>query len=503
MDSIFRQILTSRVYDVAIQTPLDFAKRISNDTGANVFLKREDLQPVFSFKIRGAYQKISSLNDAEKSKGIICASAGNHAQGVALSAKSLNIQSTVVMPATTPSIKVEAVKSYGAQVILQGDSYSDAADHAYQLAEKSGQVFIHPFNDDQVIAGQGTIGLELIRQLPDIDSVYVPVGGGGLISGIAVFLKTVLPTVKVIGVQPLDSDAMAQSVELNRRIQLSQVGIFADGVAVKQVGDLTFSLAKSYVDEFVRVSTDEIASAIKEIYQETRAIMEPAGALAVAGIIHHSKQVSIVGKKIVAINSGANMNFDRLSFVAERALTGEKREALYSVTIPERPGSLRYFCDSCIGNRNITEFNYRLMPGEKAHIFVGIGIDSDKDIEQFQSLLISKGFPCENLTNNELAKTHIRHMVGGRRPTSDHNSERIFRFEFPERPGALANLLNSMSTSWNISLFHYRMHGGDFGLVLIGFDIAKTDHSKFDDYLTQLNYKYIEETENVAYTMFL
>lgn len=501
MQDIFRKILTSRVYEAAIETPLDHAVRLSAELDNDIYLKREDLQPVFSFKIRGAYQKIVSLSEEEKRRGVICASAGNHAQGVALSAQRLRIQATVVMPATTPGIKVNAVKSYGATVVLIGDSYSDAAEHATKLAAESGAVFIHPFDDDDVIAGQGTIGHELLRQMPDLNAVFVPVGGGGLISGIGLFLKTVLPEVKIIGVQSEDSDAMKRSVEADRRIRLDTVGIFADGVAVKEVGLRTFELARRYTDEFITVSTDEIASAIKAIYQETRSIVEPAGALAVAGLRKYVHNRSISRQRLIAINSGANMNFDRLRFVAERAMTGERREALYAVTIPEKPGSLKRFCDSFVGDRNITEFNYRLMSGEQAHIFVGIAVHSSTEADRFGQSLIDGGFPCLNLTDNELAKTHIRHMVGGRRPPGPR--ELLFRFEFPERPGALAQLLNSMSGSWNISLFHYRMHGGDFGRVLIGFEIDEADDEAFYAYLKNLNYSFIEETQNPAYRLFL
>lgn len=501
MQEIFRKILTSRVYEAAIETPLDHAVRLRGELDNDIYLKREDLQPVFSFKIRGAYQKIVSLTEEEKRRGVICASAGNHAQGVALSAQRLRIQATVVMPATTPGIKVNAVKGYGATVVLIGDSYSDAADHATKLAAESGAVFIHPFDDDDVIAGQGTIGHELLRQMPDLNAVFVPVGGGGLISGIGLFLKAVLPEVKIIGVQSEDSDAMKRSVEADRRIRLDTVGIFADGVAVKEVGLRTFELARRYTDEFITVSTDEIASAIKAIYQETRSIVEPAGALAVAGLRKYVQNRGVSRQRLIAINSGANMNFDRLRFVAERAMTGERREALYAVTIPEKAGSLKRFCDTFVGNRNITEFNYRLMSGEQAHIFVGIAVHSSTEADQFGQSLIDGGFPCLNLTDNELAKTHIRHMVGGRRPPGPR--ELLFRFEFPERPGALAQLLNSMSGSWNISLFHYRMHGGDFGRVLIGFEIDEADDDAFYAYLKNLNYSFIEETQNPAYRLFL
>ncbi len=501
MQDIFRKILTSRIYEVAIESPLDRAIRLSAELNNDIYLKREDLQPVFSFKIRGAYQKMASLKPDERQRGVICASAGNHAQGVAFSAQKLGIQATVVMPVTTPAIKVQAVKGYGATVVLVGDSYSDAADHAARMVQETGALFIHPFDDDEVIAGQGTIGHELLRQRPDLDAVFVPVGGGGLISGIGLFLKSVLRDVKIIGVQSEDSDAMKRSLNEGRRVRLADVGIFADGVAVKEVGARTFELAKQFTDDFVTVSTDEIASAIKAIYQETRSIVEPAGALAVAGLRRYVAAHGITGQRLVAINSGANMNFDRLRFVAERAITGERREALYAVTIPEQPGALKHFCNTHIGNRNITEFNYRLMSGNQAHIFVGIAIQSITEAEQFSRQLNDGGFPCLNLTDNELAKTHIRHMVGGRRPPGPR--ELLFRFTFPERPGALARLLNSMSASWNISLFHYRMHGGDFGRVLIGFEIDEADDSTFYAYLTSLNYPFVEETQNPAYRLFL
>lgn len=505
MESIFRDILTSRVYDVAIQSPLDSAPRLSAQLHNLVHLKREDLQPIFSFKLRGAYQKIVSLTEEERRRGVICASAGNHAQGVALSSKSLGIDALIVMPATTPSIKVQAVENLQAKVLLHGDSYSDAAEQAQRLAQETGRVFIHPFDDPSVIAGQGTIGHELIRQLPSMDAVFVPIGGGGLIAGIALFIKTLVPRIKIIGVQSEDSDAMLQSIRAGNRVRLDSVGIFADGVAVKYVGELTFDLTRRYVDEILTVTIDEISSAIKSIYEDTRSIVEPAGALGLAGLKHYVRERSIQGQNLVAICSGANMNFDRLRFVAERTMTGEKSEGLYAVTIPERPGALKDFCDRFVGARNITEFNYRLMEGSQAHIFVGIGISSPDERSAFHDSLLAGGYACVDLTENELAKTHIRHMVGGRRPASTDgpHSELLVRFEFPERPGALARLLNSMSENWNISLFHYRMHGGDFGRVLIGFEILDDDIECFRDYLKTINYYHVDETENAAYQLFL
>lgn len=501
MDDLLKHILQARVYDAAERTPLDEAENLSAALGNRVLLKREDLQPCFSFKIRGAYNRIHHLSPKEKAKGVICASAGNHAQGVALSAKVMNIPAVVVMPRTTPEIKVRSVKKLGAEVVLEGDSYSEAADHCQRLVRESGLSFIHPFDDPLVIAGQGTIGRELMEQCPDLDIVFAPVGGGGLIGGIAAYLKTLRPEVRVIGVEPEDSDAMARSLEAGERVQLDEVGLFADGVAVKQVGVLSFDLVRRYVDEVITVTTDEICSAIKTIYEDTRSIMEPAGALGVAGLRRYLEQNPTSGATLAAVNSGANMNFDRLQFVTERSRTGEKREALIAVTVPEKPGALRHFCEQIVGDRPITEFNYRLFGRDEAHIFVGIAVRNESEKIAFEKRLAGEGYLALDLTGNELAKTHIRHMVGGRSP--DTRNEVLYRFQFPERPRALMEFLLAMSESWNISLFHYRMHGGDFGRVLVGFEIPEGDAQSFQQFLKKLNYAYQEETQNPAYGMFL
>jgi len=501
MEELFKRILTSRVYDVATRSPLDYAKNLSQQLGNTILLKREDLQPVFSFKLRGAYNKIVHLSEQEKQAGVICASAGNHAQGVALAAEKLGINATIVMPVTTPLIKVRAVQQFGGEVILWGDSYSEAADYCAQLVAESGKTYIHPFDDALVIAGQGTIAHELLQDCPDVDYIFVPIGGGGLIAGIAAFIKQLKPETKIIGVEPYDSDAMRQSILQGERVVLPNVGIFADGVAVKQVGELTYELTKKYVDDFITVVTDETCSAIKSIYEDTRSIVEPAGALAVAGLKKYCIEKGITGKKMVAINSGANMNFTRLQFVAERTLTGEKSEALFAVKIPEKAGALKYFCETIVGDKNITEFNYRLRGTEDAHIFLGININQPQERAHIEQELEKHDFKCWDLTDNELAKSHIRHMVGGSSPSSQN--EVLYRFQFPERPQALSHFLNSMTEHWNISLFHYRMHGGDFGRVLIGLEIPPEEKQEFQRFLEKLNYKYHEESDNPAYRLFL
>lgn len=494
-------MITSKVYETAIQTPLEFAKNLSLRYRNNVYLKREDLQPVFSFKLRGAYNKISKLSKSEQEQGLIASSAGNHAQGVAYSARHLGLSALIIMPRTTPKIKVNAVLQLGAEVELAGDNYSETVEYCNKRIQETGRVFIPPYDDIDIITGQGTIGHELLLQLSDLNIVLVPVGGGGLISGIAAFIKQLKPEVKIIGVEPTDSNAMTKSLQNGERVYLNQVGIFADGVAVKQVGELTFELCKQYVDDMVNVTTDEISFAIKSIYEDTRSIMEPAGALAVAGLRKYVKQNKISGQNIVAINSGANMNFDRLQFVAELTGTGSHHEGIYAVTIPEKPGSLRHFCEKMLGDKNITEFNYRYTPGEEAHIFVGLEIGSETERFNFCKEIENRGFPCLDLTDNELAKIHIRHMVGGR---SVHTrNESLYRFQFPERPGALSHFLNSLPATWNISLFHYRMHGGDFGRVLIGLDIPQEEKSDFQEFVDRLNYNYIDESENPAYYLFL
>ncbi|MBN2643867.1 MAG: threonine ammonia-lyase, biosynthetic [Desulfuromonadaceae bacterium] len=502
MQAMLKRILTSRVYDVARETPLERAPGLSEKIGNQVWLKREDLQPVFSFKLRGAYNRIAQLSAEERERGIMAASAGNHAQGVAFSARYLGIRAVIVMPATTPAIKVAAVKSYGAEVVLHGDNYSEAAQHCAELLQHNGMVFIHPFDDEAVIAGQGTIADEILRQSSGrLDAIFVPVGGGGLIAGIAAYIKAVCPEVKIIGVEPEDSCAMARSLECGQRIELDSVGIFADGVAVRQVGKRTFHYCQQYVDDMVLVNTDEICSGIKTIYQETRSIVEPAGALAVAGLQKYALQHGVQDQHLVAVNSGANMNFDRLRFVAERTQIGEKREALFAVSIPERPGALRHFCTSLVGERNITEFNYRLAEREKAQIFVGITIRNEQERGAFLAQLQQQGYDCVDLTDNDLAKTHIRYMVGGR--SEQATQERLYRFWFPERPGALVRFLAALGAEWNISLFHYRDQGGDFGRVLVGLEVPEAESSRVSSVLDQLGYYYIDESANSAYRLFL
>ena len=501
MDHFFKQAFSSRVYEVALHTPLEPAEFLSARLNNRVFLKREDKQPVRSFKIRGAYNKIAHLNLEERKRGLICASAGNHAQGVAYSAQRLGIPATVVMPITTPEIKVRAVKAYGAEVILFGDSYSEAAEHCNRIRAERGATYIPPFDDLHVIAGQGTIGIELLQDCPQMNIVFVCIGGGGLISGIASVIKSIRPETLVIGVEPDDSDAMKRSLEAGKRVVLNEVGVFADGVAVKQVGVLTFELARRFVDEVILVSTDETCAAIRDIYEDTRAIMEPAGALAVAGMTKYVQERGISNSNLIAITSGANMNFQRLQFVAERILTGSHEEALFAVDLAERPGALREFCASIIGDKPITEFNYRLSDRQRATIFVGLGLCEEEDRQSLCQRMTERGFGYFDLTDNNLATTHIRHMVGGK--ASLAKNEKIFRVWFPERRGALAEFLSKMSPSWNISLFHYRYHGSDFGRVLIGFEIGDAEDDELKGFLKSLNYPYQEETDNPAYRLFL
>ncbi|PIE61435.1 MAG: threonine ammonia-lyase, biosynthetic [Desulfobacterales bacterium] len=502
MEQIIRNILTSRVYEAAIETPLDEARTLSEKLNNTILLKREDQQPVFSFKLRGAYNKMANLSPEEKVRGVIAASAGNHAQGVAFSAACLKSRALIVMPLTTPEIKVEAVKRFNGEVVLHGDNYSDAAEYARDLIQKTGMTFIHPFDDDLVIAGQGTVADEILRQNPGrLDGVFVPVGGGGLIAGMASYIKALRPEIRVIGVEPEDSDAMAQSLEAGRRISLSSVGIFADGVAVREVGEKTFSICQDHVDEIIRVNTDELCSGIKAVYRATRSIAEPAGALGMTGLLKYVRKNKCQGQTLVAVNSGANMNFERLRYVAERTMTGEQQEALFAVTIPETPGSLKRFCHDLVGDRNITEFNYRLSDRSRAHIFVGISIGSRKERRYFSEKLTQAGYENMDITDNELAKTHIRYMVGGR--SSQVKNERLFRFWFPETPGALVRFLDTTGGHRNISLFHYRLQGGDFGRVLIGLEFPEGHDSNFDARLHKLGYTYFEETENPAYHRFL
>jgi threonine dehydratase len=501
MDTILRAILTSRVYEVANETTLDVAPRLSKRVENTVWLKREDQQPVFSFKIRGAYNRIARLTQAERSAGVITASAGNHAQGVALSAKHLGIRAVIVMPKTTPDIKVHAVRALDAEVVLVGDHYSEAQAHCDKLVEERGLTFVHAFDDPLVIAGQGTIADEIVRRHPrDLAAIFVPIGGGGLIAGIAAYVKSVVPEVQVIGVEPVDSDAMSRALKAGKPVSLENPGLFADGVAVRQVGRHTFPIVQSTVSEIVTVSNDEICAAIKDIFDDTRTIVEPAGALAVAGMKTYIGRTGQREKHFVALLSGANMNFDRLRFVAERAELGESREALFAVTIPERPGSFRQFC-AVLGRRVITEFNYRLNDRARAEIFVGLSVGSREDAMHVKAELLRQGYETTDLTDNELAKLHVRYMVGGH--ARDVQRERLCRFEFPERPGALQQFLDTLGGKWNISLFHYRNHGSDFGRVLAALEVPPDEDQAFERFLTDLGYQFQVEDANDAYNRFL
>ena len=501
MDNLLREILASRVYEVVNETALDVAPRLSRRLENDVLLKREDTQPIFSFKIRGAYNRIARLTPEERSRGVIAASAGNHAQGVAFSARRLGIRAVIVMPRTTPEIKVDAVKALGAEVVLVGDRYAEAQQHAERLAGETGLVFVHPFDDPLVIAGQGTVAVELLRQAPaDLSAVFVPVGGGGLIAGIASYVKALRPDIDVFGVEPFEADAMACSIEAGRRVRLDDVGIFVDGVAVQQVGAHTFPIAQAAVTEVLRVSNDEVCAAIKDIFDDTRTIVEPAGALALAGLKSYVMARGVRGRRLAAVLSGANMNFDRLRFVAERAELGEGREALLAVTIPERPGAFRAFC-AALGACVVTEFNYRLSGRDQAEIFVGIATATRHDGEQLAAQLRQQGYETADLSGNEMAKLHVRHMVGGRTPHV--GAERLCRFEFPERPGALMQFLDTLGGRWNISLFHYRNHGADFGRVLAAFEVPDSERGAFDAFLSGLGYHYILEEGNEAYGRFL
>ncbi|WP_215782299.1 threonine ammonia-lyase, biosynthetic [Paludibacterium sp. B53371] len=495
------RILTARVYDVAVETPLEEAPNLSRRCSNRILLKREDLQPVFSFKIRGAYNKMSRLTAEELARGVITASAGNHAQGVALSAQRLGCKATIVMPVTTPQIKIDSVLRRGGQVVLHGDSFSDAYQHAVQLEKQTGATYIPPFDDPDVIAGQGTVGMEILRQHPGhIDAVFVAIGGGGLAAGVASYIKRLKPEIRVIGVQPVDSDAMNQSIRQGERVELKDVGLFADGVAVKLVGQETFRLCRELLDEIILVDTDAICAAIKDIFEDTRSIAEPAGALAVAGAKAYIEREGVSNQTLVAINCGANMNFDRLRHVSERSELGERREAILAVAIPEKPGSFKQFC-SLVGTRNITEFNYRYADTQLAHVFVGIQISKREDVTQLLGELSAAGLEGLDLTDNELAKLHIRHLVGGHAPSL--RDERVVHFEFPERPGALMRFLEAMRTDWNISLFHYRNHGADYGRVLVGIQVPVSDNVAFQQFLDQLGYPYVDETDNPAYKLFL
>jgi threonine dehydratase len=495
-------IREARVYDVAEETPLDLAKNLSRRLRNRVLMKREDLQPVFSFKLRGAYNKIAQMSDEELGNGVICSSAGNHAQGVALAARRRGVPAVIVMPITTPSIKTDAVAALGGQVVLFGDTYDDAYGHALELARDRKLVFIHPFDDPLVIAGQGTIGKEILDQADeDIDILFVPVGGGGLIAGIAAWVRQVRPEIRIVGVEPDDSDAMRQSLAAGRPVTLDHVGIFADGVAVRRVGDETFRLCRELVDEVITVDTDQTCAAIRDIFEDTRSIVEPAGGLAIAGAKKYVAEHGLEGKTLVTLSCGANVNFDRLRHIAERAAVGEQAEMLLAAEIPEEPGSFKRFCEA-VGRRGITEFNYRYADEAKAHIFVGIQLRRGmKERRELLEQLRTAGFPVEDLSDNEMAKLHVRHMVGGRAPGV--RNERLFRFEFPERPGALLDFLNAIGTDWNISLFHYRNHGSDYGRILAGIDVPPGDMDELESHLAELGYPHWEESDNPAYAMFL
>jgi threonine dehydratase len=496
-----KRILTARVYDVAVESALEPARNLSRRLDNQVLLKREDQQPVFSFKLRGAYNKMAHLSPDQLARGVICASAGNHAQGVALSARKLGTKALVVMPVTTPKVKVEAVQALGGTVVLQGESYSDAYQHALKLQTEQDLVFVHPFDDPDVIAGQGTIGMEILRQHQGpIDAVFVAIGGGGLISGVASYLKAVRPEIKVIGVQTQDSDAMHQSVQAGQRVQLHDVGLFSDGTAVKLVGEETFRITRELVDDFVLVDTDEVCAAIKDVFQDTRSVMEPAGALGVAAVKQYVERHGLKGKTLVAITCGANMNFDRLRFVAERAEFGEQREALFAVTIPERPGAFKAFCE-VVGPRSVTEFNYRMSDADAAHVFVGLSIARRDEAARIAQQFERQGFQTVNLSDDELAKEHARHLVGGRAPMA--RDERLLRFIFPERPGALLKFLSSMNPAWNISLFHYRNQGADYGRVLVGLQIPEGEEADLERFLRDLDYPWVDESSNPVYRLFL
>jgi threonine dehydratase len=496
-----KSILAARVYDVAVESPLEPARNLSRRLGNHVLLKREDQQSVFSFKLRGAYNKMAHLAPGQLERGVICASAGNHAQGVALAARKLACRAVIVMPVTTPRLKVDAVAALGGEVVLQGDSYSDAYAHATQLQASEGLTFVHPFDDPDVIAGQGTIAMEILRQHQGpLDAVFVAVGGGGLISGVASYVKAVRPEVRVIGVQTTDSDAMLRSIRAGRRVQLDDVGLFCDGTAVKLVGKETFRIARALVDDFVVVDTDAVCAAIKDVFQDTRSILEPSGAMGVAAIKQYVAEHRIKGQTYVAVTCGANMNFDRLRFVAERAEVGEQREALFAVTMPEERGSFRRFCE-LIGPRSVTEFNYRISDEEVAHVFVGLSIARRDEVEKVERTFVRHGFPTLNLTDDEMAKQHVRHLVGGRSELA--RGERLYRFVFPERPGALMKFLAAMHPGWNITLFHYRNQGADYGRILVGIQVPPADAREFSRFLEMLAYPYVEETANPVYRLFL
>ena len=495
------RLLTARVYDVAQESVLEYAPNLSARLHNKILLKREDMQSVFSFKLRGAYNKMAQLPADILAEGVIAASAGNHAQGVALAARQLGTRAIIVMPVTTPQVKVDAVVARGGHVILHGDTYDDACTYARQLEKEKSLTFIHPFDDPDVIAGQGTIGMEILRQYQQpIHAIFVAIGGGGLIAGIAAYIKRLRPEIKIIGVEPVDANAMYRSLQTGERVRLSQVGLFADGVAVRQVGQETFRLCQKYVDEIILVDTDDTCAAIKDVFEDTRSILEPAGALAIAGVKAYVEREQLQEQTLIAVACGANMNFDRLRFVAERAELGERREAIFAVTIPEERGSFRKFCQ-CLDKHNLTEFNYRIAEAKEAHIFVGVQIQNRTDAANIAATFENHGFKTIDLTDDELAKMHLRHMVGGRSALAEN--ELLYRFEFPERPGALIQFLNSMSPNWNISLFHYRNNGADYGRIAIGVQVPPQEISQWLEFVNNLGYPYWDESQNPAYHLFL
>lgn len=501
--SYIKKILDARVYDVARETPIDHARQMSARLGNRVLLKREDQQPVFSFKLRGAYNKMHHLSEQERARGVVAASAGNHAQGLALAAHYLGVKATIVMPRTTPQIKVNGVKSHSGKVVLFGDTFEEAFAHSQKLVDEQDLIYVHPYDDPLVIAGQGTIAMEIVRQHTDeLEAVFVPVGGGGLLAGIAAYLKYVRPDIKIIGVEPEDAACLQAAMQAGRRVTLPEVGIFADGVAVAQIGKEPFRIIRDTVDEVITASTDEMCAAIKDIFEDTRCIAEPAGALALAGLKKYVEKTGVEGKTLLAIVSGANTNFDRLRYISERTEIGEKRELVLSVTIPERPGSFKAFC-SALGKRNITEFNYRYADDRQAHIFVGLQIAEGSETQELVlARLENKGYSVVDLTDNEMAKLHIRHMVGGPAPVSV-DAEEVYRFEFPERPGALLNFLSHLGHDWNISMFHYRNHGAAYGRCLVGLQVHKGEQRKLEQVLKEINYRYWRETDNPAYELYL
>ena len=498
-----KRILDARVYDVARETPVDEALLMSRRLQNRVWLKREDLQPVFSFKLRGAYNKMSRLSDEERGRGVVAASAGNHAQGLAMAAQKMAVKATIVMPRTTPQIKIDAVRDRGARVVLHGDSFDQAAAHARQLVKEKDMIFVHPFDDPDVIAGQGTVGMEIVRQHQEpLDALFVPVGGGGLLAGVAAYVKYVWPQTRLVGVEPEDAACLKLALERGRRATLPEVGLFADGCAVAQIGKETFRVIRDTVDEVITVSTDEMCAAIKDIFEDTRSIAEPAGALALAGMKKYVEATGVRDRQLLAIVSGANTNFDRLRYISERTEFGEQREAVISVELPEKPGAFRSFCGA-LGRRNITEFNYRFADAVEARVFVGLAVTpGGEDLEALLAELAERGYAAQDMTHNEVAKLHVRYMVGGRAPAAV-DDERVYRVEFPERPGALLRFLTGLGQRWNISMFHYRNHGAAYGRILLGVQVPDAERRPFREVLDEIGYRYSEETDNLAYRQYL